>query len=238
MTDTPLRDGLERLLGAVRNEEWTLARVLTDEERERAGTDGAPEVKELLMKAAAGRKHATLMLREVLAGRSADGCEEPAVEPAATWDQAHRTSHDAIAELLAELANVSEEQLAVNPGPLRNHPQYLWRDVAIQAVRGPMNSYAEWHHRNGREFESVAVLSRWYQAAHCAGLPTKALSDASYDLACGLSRAGRPDRAMQFLPDAFAYNDRAAVPVLKAWARQDRDLAPLGGRADFHALVG
>ena len=43
---------------------------------------------------------------------------------------------------------------------------------------------------------------------------------------------------MRYLPDAFAYNDKAAVPVLKAWARTDRDLSPLGDRADFRTLVG
>src|SRR2546429_136696 len=29
-----------------------------------------------------------------------------------------------------------------------------------------------------------------------------------------------------------------AVPVLKAWARTDQDLSPLGDRADFRTLVG
>ena len=42
---------------------------------------------------------------------------------------------------------------------------------------------------------------------------------------------------MEYLPDAFAYNDRAGVPVLKAWARQDSDLAALQDRADFRTLV-
>src|SRR2546430_1094306 len=74
--------------------------------------------------------------------------------------------------------------------------------------------------------------------ARGARLPTKALSDASYDLACGLARAGRSDDAMRYLPDAFSYNDKAAVPVLKAWARTDRDLSPLTGRPDFRTLVG
>jgi len=41
-----------------------------------------------------------------------------------------------------------------------------------------------------------------------------------------------------YLPDAFAYNDRGAVPVLKAWAREDPDLANLRERTDFRTLVG
>jgi hypothetical protein len=43
---------------------------------------------------------------------------------------------------------------------------------------------------------------------------------------------------MQYLPDAFTYNDRAAVGVLKAWAREDPDLTALAGRVDFDTLVG
>jgi hypothetical protein len=42
---------------------------------------------------------------------------------------------------------------------------------------------------------------------------------------------------MEFLPDAFTYNDRAAVPILKAWAREDRDLAALHDRPEFRTLV-
>ena len=83
-------------------------------------------------------------------------------------------------------------------------------------------------------------MSAAYVVSHRrgAGLPTKARSDASYDLACGLARAERLDEAMTYLPDAFAYNDRAAVGVLKAWAREDPDLANLTPRSDFRTLTG
>jgi hypothetical protein len=141
-------------------------------------------------------------------------------------------------ELHKALDAVTEDQLANHAGPVRSHPQYLWRHVVIYGVRDPMLSYAGWHHRSGREWEGLAVLSRWYEAVRGAGLPAKALSDASYDLACGFARAGRLDEAMRVLPDAFTYNDRAAVGVLKAWAREDGDLRPLAERPDFRSLVG
>jgi hypothetical protein len=140
--------------------------------------------------------------------------------------------------LVEALGTVGEDHLAAHHGPTRNHPQYLWRHVVIYAVRDPMLRYAEWHHRADRQWESLALLSRWYEAVRGSGLPAKARSDASYDLACGFARAGRPDDAMGVLPDAFTYNDRAAVGVLKAWAREDGDLRPLADRADFRALVG
>jgi len=238
MGETPLRDGVRRLLETARNEEWAFSRALTADERERIGSEGVPEIKELVVRATAGRRNATLMLREVAAGRPADGCVEPPPGPVGTWAEAHRDAYNATAELLGALDAVDEAQLAANSGPRRNHPQYHWRDVVIYAIRGPMMSYAEWHHRAGREMEAIGVLSRWYEAVRGTDLPTKALSDASYDLACGLARAGRLDEAMEYLPDAFAYNDRAAVPVLKAWAREDGDLAPLAERPDFRALVG
>jgi len=237
MTATRVRDGVRRLLETVRNEEWTFHRALTDCERERAGADGAPEIKELVARASAGRVHATEMLHEVAAGRSADGCEDPPVGPIGTWVEVHRAAHDAMSALYGALDRVTEEQLGADTGPRRNHPQYLWRDIVIYAVRSPMLGYSEWHHRAGREVEAIGVLSRWYEGVRGTSLPTKALSDASYDLACGLARAGRLDAAMEFLPDAFAYNDRAAVGVLKAWAREDSDLTSLRDRPDFQTLV-
>jgi tetratricopeptide (TPR) repeat protein len=239
MTDQPLHIGLHRLLEAARNEEWTMHRGLGPEAREGAGTDGAPAIKELVARASAGRRSATDMLRLIHQGQTdVDGCAEPVPAPATSWAQVHRDAHEAMTGLIGALDAVTEEHLAINPEPRRNHPQYVWRDVAIYAARSPMLSYADYHLRNGRDYEAVGVLSRWYEAVRGAALPTKARSDASYDLACGLARAGRMDEAMEYLPDAFTYNDRAAVPVLKAWAREDRDLQSLAERADFRALVG
>jgi hypothetical protein len=238
MTSGPLGNGVRQLLETVRREEWTFLRALTDEERERPSADGAPEIRELICRASEARAYATLMLREVAAGRAADGCAEPPAGPVGTWDEVHHRAHEAMTELHAALDAMSEEQLALNPGPVRSHPQYLWRDITNMAVRGPMLSYGQWHRRHGRDFESLAVLGRWYEAVRATDLPTKALSDASYDLACGLSLAGRGCQAMRYLPDAFTYNDRAAVGVLKAWAREDPDLAPLADRPDFRTLVG
>ncbi len=248
MTDTPLRetsvrsnplrDGVLHLLAAVRNEEWTFDRVLTAEERERAGIEGEPGINELVARASAGRRLATAMLHDTAAGRPGGGCPEVEATGVTSWAATHRDAHEAMTELFAAVQGATEEQLATDPGKRSNHPQYVWRDVAIYAARGPMGSYAEWHHRAGRVLEGLGVLSRWYEAVRGSGLPTKALSDASYDLACGFARAGRLDDAMAFLPDAFVYNDRGAVPVLKAWAREDPDLAPLTQRADFRSLVG
>ena len=238
MTGTPLRDGVRNLLSAARNEEYTLARAVAPDEREHDGTAGADGIKKRVARATAGRQRATEMLHEVAAGRSADGCEEPVLGVIGTWSEVHSSAHAGASALLAALEFVDEEQLALDPGPRRSHPQYLWRDVVIYAVRSPMMNYADWHRQSGREYEAIAVLCRWNEASRVSGLPAKVRSDASYDLACGLALAGRLDDAMDLLPDAFAYNDRAAVPVLKAWAREDADLAPLADRSDFRALVG
>lgn len=233
-----LREGVLRLLELERNEEWTFDRVFTAEERERTGTDAEPSIKELVRKASAGRRNATQELLKVAQGEVADDCADAGPVPAGTWAEAHREGHDTCELLIAALSQVTEEHLAVQGGPARNHPQYAWRDVLLYAVRGPMLSFAEWHHRAGRTFESLSLLARWYEGARGAGLPTKVLSDASYDLACGMAWAGRFDDAMRYLPDAFTYNDRGAVPVLKAWAREDPDLVGLSSRPDFRALVG
>lgn len=238
VTDGPLRDGVRRLLRMVRREECTYHRALDPAERDHPGAEGSPEIRDLLWQASNARRHATAMLHAVATGGTVDGCTPPAGRAPRNWTEVHRDAHGAMAGLHAALTTVHDERLALNPGPSRSHPQYLWRDVTNLAVRGPLLTYAAWHHRAGRTFEALAVLSRWYEAVRGTDLPTKALSDASYDLACGLVRAGRLDEAMTYLPDAFTYNDRAAVGVLKAWARHDADLVPLSDRADFRALVG
>jgi len=186
----------------------------------------------------AARRSAADLLRTVRAGEVFDDCAPVEVTEVGTWAQLHAAGHHALTGLLAELDEADEDLLAAEPGIRRDHPQYVWREVVNRSARGPLHGYAGWHLDKGRVIESIGVLSRWYEALRGANLPTKALSDASYDLACWLSRVGRLDDAMRYLPDAFSYNDRAAVPVLKAWARQDRDLAALGDRADFQTLVG
>ena len=226
-----LRAGVLRLLEAARNEEWTLDRSLGDERE-------CPRLRETVARANAGRRVAVELLARVRAGERVDECEPPVVVEVGGWEQVHADAHRALAELHAALDGANEDLLAAEPGVPRDHPQYVWRSVVIFGARSPLESYSAWHHDKGREVEAIGVLSRWYEAVRGASLPTKALSDASYDLACGLARAGRLDEAMRYLPDAFSYNDRAAVPVLKAWARTDRDLTVLGDRPDFQALVG
>jgi hypothetical protein len=237
-----LRESVRHLLQAVRREEWTYHRALTDEQRE-------SDIRTLVTRASEARRYATDMLQAVAEGRPTDGCVAPEPGPVGDWAHTHHQAHEAMTALHAALDATTEEQLAADVGPRRNHPQYLWRDVTNLAVRGPFLSYAQWFETRcfetqgfetqGRHEAGLAVLARWYEAVRGAmELPTKALSDVSYDLACGLSRAGRLDEAMQYLPDAFTYNDRGAVGVLKAWAREDGDLAPLSGRADFQTLVG
>ena len=242
MTERPLYEGVLQLLGAIRGEEWTYHWALCGQEKERAGTEGAPSIKELVAKASAARRTATKLLHDLVGGQPVDPCAEPdpadAGPAAGTWAQVHADAHNAMTGLWEAMDLVTEEQLAADAGPPRSHPQYLWRDVVILAIRGPVHGYSEWHLRAGSTFDSLAVLARWYDLTRGTKLPTKIRSDASYDLACGLARVGRLDAAMEFLPDAFAYNDRGAVPVLKAWAREDPDLATLRERADFRTLVG
>src|SRR2546423_262391 len=231
MEKEPLNAGVLRLLEAARNEEWTLHRSL-GAERE------CPGIREKVARATAGRRAAAELLRQMRAGAAVNGCAEPVIGEGGGWERIHADAHHAMTDLLAELEATDEDTLAAEPGIRRDHPQYVWRDVVNHAVRGPFLDYAQWHHDKGRGIEAIGVLSRWYEAVRGAPVPTKALSDASYDLACGLARAGRSDDAMRYLPDAFAYNDKAAVPVLKAWARTDQDLSPLTGRPDFRTLVG
>jgi hypothetical protein len=234
----PLHAGVTRLLAAIRTEEWVFARALCPGQLDESGTAAALSIKELVAGASAARRTATKLLHTVVQGGEADGCEEAGEPRLGTWTEVHRDAHAAMSDLWDAVERVSEDQLAADAGPPRSHPQYLWRDVVNLAVRGPFHSYADWHLRAGRVLGSLAVLARWYEAVRGPDLPTKARSDASYDLACGLARVGRLDAAMEYLPDAFSYNDRAAVPVLKAWAREDADLAPLRERADFRTLVG
>jgi hypothetical protein len=228
-----LRDAMLKQLSAVRGEEWTLHRVLDADRRERTGTEAAPEIKELVARASAGRRSATRLLQG-----TGPACAPVEAAPIGTWESTHADAHEAMTGLWDAVEAATEDQLATDPGLRRNHPQYVWRDVLISAVRGPMLDYAGWHLRQDRTLEGLSVLSRWYEMVRGSGLPTKALSDASYDLACGFARVGRADDAMAYLPDAFVYNDRAAVPVLKAWAREDPDLSSLTDRVDFRSLVG
>src|SRR5512138_651208 len=143
---TILREEVKGLLRAVRREEWTFHRALTAEQRE-------SDIRELVQRASEARRHATAMLQAVAASRGADSCEPLEPGEAGPWDRVHHEAHEAMTALHAALDPVSEDQLASDPGPGRGHPQYLWRDVVILAVRGPFLSYAQWHEQAGRAYE-------------------------------------------------------------------------------------
>jgi hypothetical protein len=237
MDHTPLVDGVRRTLTVARNVEWSLIDELDLAEREATGTEEAPSIKDLVSRAAARRRQAVDEVRQVAAGRPAGGCAEPGDVVTGAWAEVHREAQRAMADLHEVLRSVTEEQLATEPGDPCDHPQYVWRDVFIAGARAPMGEYAEYFARTGRPETAIAIHRRLYVAVRATSLPTKATSDVSYDLACGLARNGRADEAMTYLPDAFSANDLEAVPVLRSWAQQDPDLASLREREDFRRLV-
>src|SRR5215813_3858595 len=147
-----LQEALLKQLAAVRGEEWTLHRVLDADQRERTGTEAAPEIKELLARASAGRRSATRLLQGV-----GVACEVVEPGPIGTWEATHADAHEAMTGLWDAVEAATEDQLAADPGLRRNHPQYMWRDVMISAVRGPMLDYAGWHLRQGRSLEGLSV---------------------------------------------------------------------------------
>jgi hypothetical protein len=214
VNEHPLRAGLNHVLDALLETEQDF--------------ENDPALTGLLAQAAAGRRHAAELLRQSAAGTRSGECGEP--EP--LTDGA-----DATEQLRAAQDALSEAQLAADPHTC-DHPQYVWRDAFVYGMRQPVSRYAEHFLKTGSPERGVELMRAFYASVLSSGLPDKAVSDVAYDLACVLALAGRPDEAMDLLPVAFERNDRAAAPVLRAWAREDADLTALHDREDFRTLVG
>jgi hypothetical protein len=222
MNEHPLRAGLNHVLDAVGRQEQDL------------GDDAA--LTSLLAETAAGRRHAAGLLRQSAAGTRAGECGEPEPLAAADRAQAEALAADAAEQLRAAQDALTEAQLAADPHTC-DHPQYVWRDAFIYGMRQPISRYAEHFLKAGAAERGVGLMRAFYTCVLSSGLPDKAISDVAYDLACVLALAGSQDEAMDLLPVAFERNDAAAVPVLRAWAREDADLAALRGREDFRTLL-
>ena len=131
----------------------------------------SPRSSDLVARASAGRRSATVMLRMAAEDRSVDAGARATrrrryVGPGPSWRPTSPCP-----QLVEALRATDEERLASDPGRRSSHPQYLWRDVVIEAARGPFLGYAELAPPPGRATEALGVLSRWYEAVRGARTP-------------------------------------------------------------------
>ena len=89
-----------------------------------------------------------------------------------------------------------------------------------------------WHLENG-DVKSAEAAAGWAYEVESEAFPEPDKRvDATYNLACFYSRAGRVDEAVSLLRQSFN-----AKPDLVSLARRDPDLHPIRDRAEFKALL-
>jgi hypothetical protein len=148
-----------------------------------------------------------------------------------SWAEILEEAEAAHRSLMAQLAALSEEDLARLDLLSRSEERPAWRMIAGTGVMHPQLHLAEAYRNLGaarRAAEMVAALGE-----PLAGLDAGAgwQSTVRYNQACGEALLGEPEAALASLRAALALNRE-----LVAWSREDPDLASLRDLPGYAAL--
>jgi hypothetical protein len=121
--------------------------------------------------------------------------------------------------LRSALEASSEDDLA------KPHPDYPENQVweAVPGMTGHLSAHLmSWYMDEG-DVDRAEAVARWGYDLECSFVPEgEKRADATYNLACFYSRAGRVDEAVPLLRDSIRYK-----PELGKWALEDHDLDPI-----------
>lgn len=137
-------------------------------------------------------------------------------------DEAAVRSRRVTGDLIGCLGAVGDEDLLDSS----RHPwlrgRQLWLQIVVRGFWHPIGHLGEYYLAHARPDRAVALAEHAAATAAYLGAPGPARGMASYNLACALARADRPDLAAAALRDAVRLN-----PDVQVNARRDPDLAVL-----------
>ena len=131
--------------------------------------------------------------------------------------------------LVAAIAACSEDSLRAQrqgrPGP-------VWKVVPGNGHFHVGQHLMQWHLEQG-DSEAAERAADWVHGLDLLFDDPRSQAEANYNLACFRVRFGHEDEAVELLRQSLETDDGA----LRAWAREDGDLASLRSRPDVQALL-
>ncbi|MDX1417483.1 MAG: ClbS/DfsB family four-helix bundle protein [Candidatus Promineifilaceae bacterium] len=225
---------LELLAETVRREQEFID-GLSDAQRAAIGEADNWSAKDLVAHCAYWKKRRVAEIPKVLAGGTPEVIDDFDHENELifkahrdmSWDEIIALSHDASHEIVAQVQQMSEQDLE---RPWQDD-RLIWRTIVGNGYSHTMVHLAE-HYQNEGDMAKAAELTA------LLGQPLAELDDSpswqgtvKYNAACGLSLLGKKEAAIKELGEAFKM-----TPALIEWSKQDPDLEPLREEEAFQAL--
>ena len=240
MTDSPIKDKLEKLLADVRAEEQALWDSLSDEERNAAGEINRWAPKDHLAHATFWTERLVKQLQAAIGGEPPGSIEDYQktndevykTNKDRSWDDVLASAKEVNRQFHTAFAAVSEEMLQDTPGPEGTGGLPLWQNVAFTGAYHPMHHIADIYLERG-DFQGAQAL----RERVAEGLAALDESDTwqgrtQYNLACFYALHDKPQRALTLLKTAMKLS-----PNLMEWSKQDSDLDSLHELSEFQAMV-
>ncbi len=245
MSDDPIKTLVLDLLREARDQEQTAIASLSPTEREAVGTWERWSAKDTISQIAFWKRLQTGKLQTALRGdplpvwNTSEVVDPLNQENYAQWQQ---RPWDAIAaeaeaayeELAGQVRAMTEAQLTED----RPDGGALWPETLGNGIWYPYTELIRLAQRRGDAASEARVVEariagneRVLAALRATGAGNEAIANHSYNLACYNAMAGRTDRAITLLGEAFAL--RRGLMTL---AQHDSDLDALRGLPAFQAL--
>lgn len=245
MSDDPIKSLVLELLHEARDQEQAAVASLSPTEREAIGTWEQWSAKDTISQIAFWKRLQTGKLRTALRGEPLPVWNTSAVVDPLNqanyakwqqrpWNEIAAEAQAACEELVGQVRAMAEAELtedrpdggALWPETLGNGIWYPYTEL-IRLAQRRGDTVGETRVVEARIVGNEAVLA----ALRATGASDETIANHSYNLACYYAMAGRIDRAIALLDEAFALRHG-----LMTLARHDADLDALRGLPAFHAL--
>ena len=148
-----------------------------------------------------------------------------------SWEEVCEFAKTSFSALIQELGYLEDQDL--DKGDVLNEQagRPLWRFIVGTGFNHPMIHLSDYHKQQGDLQRAGVVLGEMAEAVRDLDDSPMWEGVVRYNLACHYTLLGRKDQAIEELRLALTAN-----PDLIPWSKEDADLAPLRGEADYRAL--
>lgn len=242
MTTTPLKPGILQLLMLAHRQELAFVECLSEQERDEFGTQELWSAKDMIANIATWKQLQTGKLATAIHGETPPEWKDMALVNQMNadifmkyrnylWQQVMQEMEQSYDALVAQVENLSEEELTDAQRYEWNGGEALYGETLGNGVLYPYTSIARYYQQRGGSERAIAVYETLVEAMRQVAISTDMLGGAYYNLACICATSEQPEKALTALSEALRLR-----PSLAEWAQQDSDLQSLHDKPTFTAL--
>lgn len=240
MASGPLKPRLLALMAHGQAAQQAFLAQLSEAPRAARGAPDAWAAKDHLAHNTAWKADAARVITAAVRGETpAPSPEDAEFNPQVFAAQQHQSWDTILADMAATDAALRAAVEACSEADLTDPARFPWRkgrplwfEASVASYEHPVEHYGQFYLETGDEARARAVRAEAVETARRFIGETKPCGYMIYNLGSFYAQIGDPDQALAALREVLA-----RLPQVRAWMREDPDLAALHADPAFQALV-